>query len=202
MKRTILLTGVVALASAALPSSYAAAGVAFVRPVIAYVAPEADGYDDAGYIGVAAGATLGATRQHEIGGEIGGTGWEFDERFGSIRSQGEENYVPILANYRYYVQPAGAKVRVFFGPSIGFTSASYEIEVSGPGLFQKDDSTEVLFTIAGNVGVDFQLNDKLSLNVGYRYLYIEGGDTELLGTNIDLDESKAHLIFAGLNIRF
>jgi opacity protein-like surface antigen len=200
MNRKIVILGLAAMA-AALPSLQAA-GPAFIRPTIAYVAPEADGYDDAGYIGVAAGVTTGSTRQHEFSGEIGATGWEFDERVGNTRLEATETYVPILANYRYYVQPAGAKVRFFFGPSIGFTAASYEIEASGGGFFQKDDSAEVFFTFAGNAGVDIQFNEKFSLNVGYRYLYIDGGETELFGETLDLDESKAHVIFAGLNIRF
>ena len=200
MNRKIVILGLAAMA-AALPSLQAA-GPAFIRPTIAYVAPEADGYDDAGYIGVAAGVTTGSTRQHEFSGEIGATGWEFDERVAGTRVEATETYVPILANYRYYVQPTGSKVRFFFGPSIGFTAASYEIEASGSGFFQKDDSAEVFFTFAGNAGVDIQFNEKFSLNVGYRYLDIDGGETELFGETLDLDESKSHVIFAGLNIRF
>jgi len=199
MNRKTVTVGLAALAFA-LPSIQAA-NPAFIRPTVAYVAPEADGYDDAGYIGVAAGVVTAPNSQHEFSGEIGFTGWEFDERVGPSRVEATETYAPILANYRYYAQPANAKVRFFFGPSIGFTHAIYEIEVSGP-VFRKDDSSEILFTVAGNAGVDIRFNDKLSLNLGYRYLYIDSGETELFGSTIDLDESKAHVIFAGLNIRF
>jgi opacity protein-like surface antigen len=201
MNRKIVLTSLVASALAAVATTQAA-GPAFIRPTVAYVMPDADGYDDAAYLGVAAGATVGQTSQHEFSGEIGATGWEFEERFGSTWIEGTETYVPFLANYRYYAQPADAKVRLYFGPSIGFTQARYEIEVRSPGFFGKDDSTEILFTFAANIGVDIQLTEKLSLNVGYRYLYIDGGETELFGADIDLDESNAHAITAGLNIRF
>ncbi|ATC64030.1 hypothetical protein CMV30_08755 [Nibricoccus aquaticus] len=201
MNRTFVITCLAPLALAAIPSLHAATS-AFIRPTIAYVAPEADGYDDAGYIGVSAGVATGPTGQHEFSAEIGATGWEFDDRIGAQRVKGEEVYAPILASYRYYAQPADAKVRFFFGPSLGFTAASYEVEVSGPGLFQKDDSAEVLLTVAGNVGVDIRFNEKLSLNIGYRYLYIDSGETELLGVDVDFEESKAHVISAGLNIRF
>ncbi|MGC4072428.1 MAG: outer membrane beta-barrel protein [Nibricoccus sp.] len=200
MNRTTILTGLAVLACA-LPLTQAA-GPAFIRPTVAYVMPEAEGYDDAGYIGVSAGVALGKTGQHEISGEIGGTGWDFDERIGSGRVKGEENYAPVLASYRYYFQPADAKVRFFVSPSVGFTGASYEVEVSGPGVFQKDDSTELLFTLAASAGVDFRINDRFSINAGYRYLYIDSGNTELLGSNISFDETKASVIFAALNIRF
>jgi opacity protein-like surface antigen len=202
MNRTIVITGLAALALAAVTSSHAATTPAFIRPVIAYVSPDADGYDDAAYFGVQAGVFTGPTKQHEFSGEIGATGWESDERFFATRIEATETYVPVLASYRYYAQPEGSKVRFFIGPSIGFTHASYEIKVSGPGSFGKDDSTEAFFTWAGNVGVDIKFNEKFSLNVGYRYLHIEGGETELFGADIDLDDSKAHVVFAGLNIRF
>jgi Outer membrane protein beta-barrel domain len=201
MNRTIVITGFAALALAAVTSTQAATQ-AFIRPVIAYVSPDADGYDDAGYLGVQAGVFTGPTKQHEFSGEIGATGWESDERFGTTRVEATETYVPVLASYRYYVQPETSKVRFFFGPSIGFTHASYEIELSGPNVFGKDDSIETFFTFAGNVGVDIKFNEKFSLNVGYRYLHIDGGETELFGADIDLDDSKAHVVFAGLNIRF
>jgi opacity protein-like surface antigen len=201
MKRKIILTGLVAM-TLAMTAHSQAAGPAFIRPTLAYVMPDADGYDDAAYIGVAAGVVSGTKQEHEFSGEIGAMGWEFDERDGGLRAQGTETYVPILANYRYYAQPADAKVRFYIGPSIGFTQAQYEIEVSGPGLFRKDDTTETHFTWAANLGVDIQINEKISLNAGYRYLYIDGGEAELFGNTIDLDESKAHAITAGLNIRF
>lgn len=104
MNRKIVITGLAALALAAIPSSQAATQ-AFIRPVIAYVNPEADGYDDAGYIGVQAGVFTGPTKQHEFSGEIGATGWEFDERAGNTRIEATETYVPVLASYRYYIQP-------------------------------------------------------------------------------------------------
>ena len=201
MNRTIVFTGFAALALTAL-SSAQAAGPAFIRPTIAYVSPEADGYDDAAYVGVSAGVATGSARQHEFSAEIGATGWEFDERVGPGRIQAEETYVPILASYRYYAGPADAKVRFFIGPSIGFTAAGYEVEVSGPGVFQKDDSAEILFTCAANAGIDIRINERFSINVGYRYLYIDGGETELLGNDIEFEESKAHAFVAGLNIRF
>jgi outer membrane protein W len=201
MKRQIVLTGLVAMTLASITTTQAA-GRAFIRPTLAYVMPEADGYDDAAYIGVAGGVVSGAAQEHEFSAEIGATGWDFEERAGSARAKGTETYVPILASYRYYAQPADAKVRFYIGPSIGFTQSQYEIEVSGPGVFVKDDSTEVHFTWAASLGFDIKVNEKFSINVGYRYLYIDGGETELLGTNLDLDESKASAITAGLNIRF
>ena len=201
MNRSIVITGLAALALAANTAGHAATQ-AFIRPVIAYVNPEADGYDDAAYLGVQAGIFTGPTKQHEFSAEIGATGWEFDEREAGLRVQGTETYVPVLASYRYYVQPADSKVRFFFGPSIGFTHANYEVEVSGGGGFSKDDSAEIFFTAAGNVGVDIKFNEKLSLNVGYRYLFIDGGETEIFYSTVQLDDSKAHVVFAGLNIRF
>ena len=79
---------------------------------------------------------------------------------------------------------------------------SYEIEASGPGVFVKDDSIETFFTLAANAGVDIRLTQKLSLNLGYRYLYIDARKTELLGSTFHLDDFKSHLVTAGLNIRF
>jgi|GEM_PF-5130813 opacity protein-like surface antigen len=201
MNRTIALTGLTVLALTILPSSHASAR-GFIRPTIAYVIPEADGYDNAGYLGFAAGFVAGPGHQHEISAEIGATGWEFDEREGSVRVEGQETYVPMLVSYRCYAQPEGSKVRFFIGPSVGFTHVQYEVKASGQNLFSKDETSEFRFTLAGNVGVDFRLSTKLSLNVGYRYLYIDGGNAELFGADIEVDESKAQVIFAGLNIRF
>jgi hypothetical protein len=201
MNRTIVLASFAALAVAGFSCAHGAT-TAFIRPTLAYVAPEADGYDDAAYVGFSAGVFTGPGKQHEFSAEIGATGWEFDEREFGLRVQGEESYASLLVSYRYYTQPIDSHVRFFFGPSLGFTTAQYEIEVSGPGIFRKDDSSEVLFTASANVGINFRFDEKLSLNVAYRYLYIASGETELLGVDVDLEASKAHVVFAALNIRF
>ena len=202
MNRKATLSGFVALALVAV-SSLQAAGRGFVRPTLAYVSPDAEGYDDAVYVGADIGGFLGKNQNHEISGEIGAIAWEYDERFGAFRGTGEETYVPFLANYRYYVgAPDVNKVRFFFGPSIGFTEATYEARVTGPGVNLRDEASELLFTFAVNVGVEVKLNERFSLNLGYRYLHIDGTDTEMFGSNIDLDDSKAHLGVAGLTVRF
>ena len=202
MNRKTLLSGLVALALVAV-SSLQAAGNGFVRPTIAFVSPDAEGYDDALYAGADVGAFLGKNRNHEISGEIGGVAWEYKENFGALRGEGEETYVPFLANYRYYVgTPDVNKVRFYFGPSLGFTSATYEAKVWGPGFYRADEASEVLFTFAANVGVEVKINERLSLNIGYRYLHIDGTETELFGSNIDLDDSKAHIGSVGLTVRF
>jgi opacity protein-like surface antigen len=201
MIRKNLLLGVAVFVIAGV-STVNAASNGFVRPVVAYVSPTADGYDDAGYLGVQVGVFVGANRNHEFSGEIGSTGWESDERIGSLRSEATETYVPILASYRFYAGASDAPVRFFFGPSIGLTAAAYEVEVTGPGVFRKDDSSELLFTAAANVGLDFRINDRFSINLGYRYIYIDGTEIELFGLNLDLDDSKAHIVSTGLTIRF
>ena len=200
MNRKIILSSFVALALAAVSSLQA--GTGFIRPVVGYVSPDADGYDDAGYIGFAGGVFVGPTQQHEFSAEIGMTMWESDETVFGIRFEGEETYVPVLANYRYYFQPREAKVRFFVGPSIGFTEVTFDIKATGPGINRSDDSSEYLATGALNAGVEVKLNEKLSLDIGYRYLYIEDGSTTLLGVNAEFDESKAHALFAGLTFRF
>jgi outer membrane protein W len=183
--------------------AHAANATGFVRPVVAYVSPTTDGYDDAGYIGVQAGVLIGPNRNHEFSAEIGGTGWDSDERIGTLRVEATETYVPILASYRFYVGSNEAPVRFFFGPSLGFTTVSYDVEMSSPGFFLRDDdAVEVRATAAANIGVDFRVNTRFSINLGYRYLYIDGGETELFGTDFEIDESKAHVVFTGLTIRF
>jgi opacity protein-like surface antigen len=201
MNRKIVLTGLAFLALAV--PTIQAAGPAFIRPTVAYVTPDdVDGYDDAAYIGFAAGAAVGAGRQHEISGEIGAMGWEFDERVGPVRVEATETYVPFLASYRYYTHPVESKVRFYFGPSIGFTVARYDIESRSSFYSVDDEAVEYLFSFAANLGFDINLTEKLSLNVGYRYLYISSGETELFDAQIDFDELKSHMVVAGLNIRF
>jgi len=201
MNRKTTLSGFVALALVAVSSL--TAGNGFIRPTVGFVSPDAEGYDDSIYLGADIGSFLGKNQNHEVSGEIGFVAWEFDQREGAFRAEGEETYVPLLVNYRYYVgTPDVNKVRFFFGPSLGFTEATYEVKVTGPGMNLKGDASELLFTYAVNLGVEIKFTEKLSLNLGYRYLHIKGTDTELFGSRIDLDDSKAHVGFAGLTCRF
>ncbi len=202
MKRTFSIIGLAVLALAPFSTAQAAKVGVVLRPIVGYVSPDADGYDNAGYIGFAGGVAVGTTRQHEFHVETGVTGWEQKESGYGYYAEGTETYVPVLVGYRHYTEPLGSKLRLYVGPSIGLTHVLYEIEARGSGVFIKDDSNEVLFTAAANIGVEIRFNERMSLDVGYRYLYIDGGDTELLGMNVSFDDARAHIGQVGLNIRF
>jgi hypothetical protein len=173
---------------------------AFIRPSVAYIIPESDGYDDNKIsIGLTAGA---ASDINELSAEVGFFGWDFSEVDGVVSIKAKESYLPILANYRRYFSFNSNQMRLYVGPSMGFTPSKYEIEGRAPGVFVEDDATKTRFTLAANVGFDIKVNERISFNLGYRYLYLNKSTIEILDTDVDLDALKAHVVNAGLNIRF
>ena len=204
MKRILLSLAAIATA---LPAAQAITFV--VRPTVAYVNPEGGDRDAAGYLGVAAGIAIGAKGQHEFTAEIGFTGWDREKTSTVIRIKGTETYVPVLASYRFYLQPVDSKVRFYVTPSLGFTEVRYEAEVTQfgalPGVVNEKGATSA-FTAAIGAGVDFHFNDKLSLSVGYRYLGILDNNSGFVSPShrdfAAVDGLAAHIVSVGLNIRF
>jgi opacity protein-like surface antigen len=204
MNPRIVITGIATLAFACIPTLEAALTLSpFLRPNVAYVSPDTDGYSDEAYIGVTGGVTFDAKQQHEVSLEVGTIRWDNSENLGVSRIDSDESYIPFLAGYRYYVQPVDSKVRFFAGPSIGIAQADYNVTLYNRGApIAGDDSNEMLFTYAFNIGASIKLNDNISIDLGYRYLVMADTQTEILGTIIDVDEFKTHALTLGANIRF
>jgi opacity protein-like surface antigen len=200
--QTISLAGVAMIAAATFAHAQTATQ-GFLRPTLGYAIPDADDYDNELTYSLAGGVTMG---ENEWSAEIGRASWDSGENMGNISIAAKEAYVPFLANYRRYFTLKDNKVRIYAGPSLGFTYAKYEIEFRGRTgntvIYGKDDARDTLLTLAANVGADINLNEKMSINLGYRYLYLDEASITILGAKTEIDEFKAHVISAALNVRF
>jgi len=174
----------------------------FVRPVAYYVHPTAEGYDDNGAAGLAVGRSFGAQSEHELSFEIAYTRWTDEFSGYGAKVSGNENYLPLLANYRFYAGSKQDKVRAYVGPSLGFTRAWVDIHGVASGQSFSISSGDWAFTYSGVVGAVVRLTDKLNLDFGYRYLAAEKTTYSAFGYSIEAEGAKAHMGYAALSCRF
>lgn len=101
----------------------------------------------------------------------------------------------------YYDIPLNAPIKPFVGGGIGVADVSFEEHgTSLTGTVLDDSATAFAWHLTGGVG--FDINDRLGLEIGYRYLEFDGVDlTALDGTETSTDLSN-HIVFAGLKYKF
>lgn len=101
----------------------------------------------------------------------------------------------------YYDIPLNAPIKPFVGGGIGVADVSFDSHgTSATGTVLDDNSTAFAWHLTGGVGYD--INERLALEVGYRYLEFDGVDlTALDGTTTSTDASN-HIVFAGLKYKF
>ncbi len=199
MNRKTTYTGLVACALLAVSSTQASG---FIRPLVSFVAPTSEGYSNAAGYGVAVGLTPDQGKHHELSLEVNYSAWKEDDSFAPYRVTAEEKYMPILLNYRYYFGSATRTTRFFIGPSIGVTQARYSASFSGPYFNESDSATDWVPTISAAAGLEFSIGDKISLQLGYRFLAVDEAEIEMFGRTSKLDSFTANIAFLGLGSRF
>jgi opacity protein-like surface antigen len=101
----------------------------------------------------------------------------------------------------YYDLPLAMPIRPFVGGGIGLADVSFSGLVTTPGGTLLDDSgTAFAWHLTG--GINYDIRDNVALEVGYRYLAVDGVDvTASDGTPASIDTTD-HIVFAGLRYRF
>lgn len=101
----------------------------------------------------------------------------------------------------YYDLPFSPGITPFLGGGIGFADVSFSDQGVTPlGTVMDDSATGFAWHLTS--GLDFQLAERTSLELGYRYLAIQGIDLQAVDgtdTSADLD---SHIVFAGIKYRF
>jgi len=187
-------------------ASCAFAAEAFVRPVVSYVKPSGDGYSSSTAIGLAAGVYLGAQSEHEINLEFAYTKWDLHESYGGpLHLEGEEKFLPVLVNYRYYVRDDTAALkatRFYLGPCVGMTRTKLDFTFTGSGVRFASNDSDWVFTYGGSTGFVTKLGGRFELDLGYRYLRLDQSDYSAPGTTLKGKNSSAHVFSAGVGFRF
>jgi opacity protein-like surface antigen len=181
-----------------------------VRPAAMHLNFTDDTFTSEEGFSLAAGLTLGSNRAHELSVEIGRTDWEFSAPLfvfnnTQFKTTGQGDATLAHVSYRYNFLPSTARLRPYLGGSLGAAKLSGDIErkLSGPWYVgQIDDWT---LSYAASTGVALRLNDHISVELGYRYLQIDGTThrgSSTPGVIITIEDLNAHVITAGVTIHF
>jgi opacity protein-like surface antigen len=143
--------------------------------------------------GFALGAALGYKfKEGRLEAEIGYKTAEIDEvtvdGYGSGSIDGDFSVFSIMAN-GYLDFTAAPSVKPYIMAGIGI--ANIEAELEGD---EEDDS---VFAYQVGVGLGLALNDRVTLDIGYRYMGTSDPDFEGLDT-----EYRSHNLLAGLRVQF
>ncbi len=109
----------------------------------------------------------------------------------------------VLAGFAslYYDLPFSSGITPFVGAGIGLANVDLEDHgVKGAGTFMEDSANAFAWHLTA--GADIAMTDQASLELGYRYLAVEGVDlisVDGTGNTVDLN---SHLLFAGVKYRF
>ena len=100
----------------------------------------------------------------------------------------------------YYDIPFNAPLRPFIGGGIGVADVSLENVGPAGGALIDDNANAFAWHLTA--GATYDINDRLALEAGYRYMAFEGVDliaADGTETSVDTDD---HIVFAGLKYRF
>jgi opacity protein-like surface antigen len=100
-------------------------------------------------------------------------------------------FMPLTANYRIEFTGNG-KFVPYFG--VGAGAANTRVKVSSYGISESDWS----FAAQGFAGVSYKMTDKVSVNAGARYIWID--DVNFLGTKVEIGDDVS--LELGLHVRF
>jgi opacity protein-like surface antigen len=183
-------------------SSYAQ-GV-FIRPELSYnfaslSGSNSDGFkvqDALGY-GVAGGTRFGTQEESEFGLSVATLKFSLTSNVvgAGVSASGNVKVVPIMANYRYYFGTKSDVARPYFAPSAGWTNIKTSTAVVSGLTTSSSSSSGNCFTWAAGVGLLVKLDDKLDMDLGYRYI----GGLKVRNTNVKMTVGS---FCAGMNFRF
>ncbi len=178
----------------------------FVRPSVMYVSYQNSGYSNKTGLSLAAGSTLGASNEHELGLEIASMNWALTQNAGAgqfvFTTKGSGQFVPYLVNYRYRFGAEDAQLRVFLGLSLGLANSRGDLTQYRSGAAPHASFSKWSAVYGGAFGATLKLTDAMELEIGYRDLQI--ASTEV-GSGIDrlpMERTKANLLSVGLCFRF
>lgn len=198
LKKAALLIAVATMTLA----NHGLAAEAFIRPTISYVEPATDGFKSATGYGVAGGLNFGSGGNHEVSIEWDYVKWDFHYAvLPGVDLALYEKFMPVMVNYRYYV--AGTEelknVRFYIGPSAGMTRSEFGGTLSGVGSTSDSKWT---FSWGGSVGFVVKLAKRVDLDIGYRYIKIQGGTYHFEGLPLRFADSHANVFYGGIGFRF
>jgi len=181
-------------------SSYAQ-GV-FIRPELSFNFVALSGSDSNGFkvqdalgYGVAGGTRFGAQEESEFGLSVAALKFTLASSITGASASGNVKVMPIMANYRYYFGTKSDVARPYFAPSAGWTNIKTNSSVVSGITTSSSSSSGNCFTWAAGVGLLVKLDDRLDMDLGYRYI----GGLKVRTTNVKMTVGS---IYAGLNFRF
>jgi OmpA-OmpF porin, OOP family len=84
----------------------------------------------------------------------------------TVSAGGTVHNVPVMANL-YYDFDTGTPLEVYLGIGVGLSDLSlHDVSTAGARLF---DGSDLVFAYQPMIGVDYALNDRLSIGLQYRY---------------------------------
>jgi opacity protein-like surface antigen len=161
----------------------------YIRPEILWSqGKESDGDFSSSKMGfgLVGGITLGDQAEHDISVGISATNYSHTYTDGTL----DLKTVPIMLNYRYIFLEKTSAVRVYVGPSIGFTLMKMAVG---------DESKSTTgFTWGGTVGILWKASDHIDVDIGYRYM-----DAKVDISDWDVNSSlKINMLSAGVSFKF
>lgn len=140
--------------------------------------------------------------------ETGVTANDIDTITGATRAEGSLASVPLLLNARFHV-PDNSRVSPYVGAGIGLASTlltADRITIGGTSL---DGSTaDVTLAFQAFAGIDFAINDTMSLGVEYRYFHADKSNMSAditVGTPTDrvkIGDIQTHSLSVAFKLRF
>lgn len=121
----------------------------------------------------------------------------------TFNGAGASGDTSVLAGFAslYYDLPFSAGITPFVGGGIGLANVDLEDHgIAGTGTFMEDSGNAFAWHVTA--GADIAMTEQASLELGYRYLAVEGVDVTAVdgtGTSVDVD---SHVLFAGVKYRF
>lgn len=182
----------------------------FVRPEIDYVSPQdkdrSSSSATVGY-GLSAGTQLGSAQEHEISLDL--LYWnENESRFQTVPSISsfawKHKMMPVLLGYRYYAGGSNSKVRLFLGALAGYTHAneSFSANQSSPAINGSASASRWLPTLGGTAGLEIKASDRVSVQLGYRYLHIFEKNYQSTAFAVHPDAYNANLFTGAVSLKF
>jgi len=192
---TALLTSCFAVGAMAAEGPYLSGNLGFTMPTDSDVSDGGVSGEikyDAGYaLGAALGLNFGAGRlEAEIGYKVADIDEVSANGFGSASVNGDLSVLSLMGNgyLDFNVSPT---VKPFVMAGIGMANVTLDSNDLGV------DDDDTVFAYQAGAGVGFALNNKVTLDLSYRYMGTQ--DPEIDGTDV---EYGSHNILAGVRVQF
>ena len=184
----------------------------FVRPAVWWADYANGGFASKTGGSLAAAVTLGSAQDHEWSLEIARLSWSHRSTIPSpgptpFAVTGGGHFAPVLANYRYCFGQWFANIRPYVGASVGLTKFTGQLDMPLSGVRYGGNADAWRNTLGGALGLAVPLAGNWAIDLGYRYLRIDGltfDQPVFPGYNgpTRLGAIEAHVFSFGLAFRF